>query len=168
MTQTRIRRMSNPVVVIGFILLIPSVVFTLIFGGCTILGSIGTGGAAVEAAEEVSTLHENAVRILTDIGYNTEEAETILTTESHLFGVTDTSKYSEAQLEAVTKALELESESTAIAAGAGLGTAAAGFGAFIGVVLTIGSFVSGLLGWILIMKKNVLKCGSCSAIVDAA
>ena len=32
----------------------------------------------------------------------------------------------------------------------------------------IGAFVSGLLGWLLIMKKKVLSCTHCSAIVPAS
>lgn len=168
MTQAKISRMSNPVVVIGYILLIPSVLFVLLFGGCTVLGSIGTGGAVAEAAEEVASLHDEAVMMLTDVGYSKDEAGTILATESYAYGVLDDSEYTEIQAAAVTSALAKESESSAIAVGAGLGTVASGFGAIIGIILTIGAFVSGLVGWILIMKKKVLKCGSCSAIVDAA
>lgn len=33
--------------------------------------------------------------------------------------------------------------------------------------LIIGLFVSSLIGWLLIMKKKVLKCGNCSATVSA-
>lgn len=36
------------------------------------------------------------------------------------------------------------------------------------VVLGIGSFVSGLLGWLLVMKKRVLQCSVCGATVSAA
>lgn len=172
MTQTKISRMSTPVIVIGYILLIPSVLFVLLFGGCTILGSIGSGSAVAQAAEEVTMLHDEAVVILTDVGYSDGEAETILANESDvygdIYGVVDDSKYTEVQSNAITSALAKESESMMTAAGAGIGTAAAGFGAIIGIILTIGAFVSGLVGWLLIMKKKVLKCGSCSAIVDAA
>jgi len=36
------------------------------------------------------------------------------------------------------------------------------------IFLGISSFVSGLLGWLLIMKKRVLKCSVCGAIVNAS
>ena len=38
----------------------------------------------------------------------------------------------------------------------------------ISVFVIICSFVGGLLGWLLTMKKKVLKCNSCGAVVDAS
>jgi hypothetical protein len=35
-------------------------------------------------------------------------------------------------------------------------------------VLMILAFVSGLLGWLLVMKKRVLQCGLCGAVVNAS
>lgn len=43
-----------------------------------------------------------------------------------------------------------------------------GIGGFFGVMLTIGSFVMGLLGWLLIMKKKALQCSSCQAVFAAS
>jgi hypothetical protein len=36
------------------------------------------------------------------------------------------------------------------------------------LVLMILAFVSGLLGWLLVMKKRVLQCGLCGAVVNAS
>ncbi len=36
------------------------------------------------------------------------------------------------------------------------------------IVLVIASFVGGLLGWLLVMKKRVLRCSVCSATVRAS
>lgn len=48
-------------------------------------------------------------------------------------------------------------------AGAAIGAAMGlGMAAFIGV----GSLISGLIGWLLIMKKKVFKCASCGFILD--
>lgn len=47
---------------------------------------------------------------------------------------------------------------------AATGIFAGGFGLF----LALGAFVSGLFGWILVMKKKILKCESCGAVVNAA
>ena len=41
---------------------------------------------------------------------------------------------------------------------------AGGFIIFIGVAF----FVSGLLGWLLVMKKQILQCNVCGAVVNAA
>jgi len=35
-------------------------------------------------------------------------------------------------------------------------------------LLAVSGFVSGLLGWLLLMKKKVLSCGHCAAIVPAS
>jgi hypothetical protein len=63
-----------------------------------------------------------------------------------------------------------------IVAGAGSGgshpTNAAATGAAIaggvGVFLIIASLVGGLLGWLLVMKKTVLKCDRCGATITAS
>jgi hypothetical protein len=35
-------------------------------------------------------------------------------------------------------------------------------------LLGISSFVAGLLGWLLIMKKRILKCSVCGAVINAS
>ena len=52
------------------------------------------------------------------------------------------------------------------------GTNAAATGAAIvggfGVFLIIASLVGGLLGWLLVMRKTVLQCDRCGAVVAAS
>lgn len=36
------------------------------------------------------------------------------------------------------------------------------------VILGVTSFVSGLLGWLLVMKKHVLQCSVCKAVTNAS
>lgn len=36
------------------------------------------------------------------------------------------------------------------------------------VIIGISSFVGGLLGWLLVMKKRVLQCSVCGAVVNAS
>ncbi|MGH9583086.1 MAG: hypothetical protein ACRD4O_09150 [Bryobacteraceae bacterium] len=36
------------------------------------------------------------------------------------------------------------------------------------IVLGIGSFVGGLLGWLLVMRKRVLQCSLCRAVINAS
>ena len=50
---------------------------------------------------------------------------------------------------------------TAYQAGVAIGV---GFAIFCGVA----SFVGGLIGWLLVMKKRVLQCSVCGAIVNAS
>jgi hypothetical protein len=52
--------------------------------------------------------------------------------------------------------------------GSSLATALAGSGSIAIVLIGIGCFVGGLLGWLLVMKKHVLLCDNCGAVVDAA
>lgn len=45
---------------------------------------------------------------------------------------------------------------------------AAGLGVIALVVIGVFCFVSGLVGWLLVMKKNVLQCDICGAVVNAS
>jgi hypothetical protein len=36
------------------------------------------------------------------------------------------------------------------------------------IAIGIGSFVGGLLGWLLVMRKRVLKCNTCGAVINAS
>jgi hypothetical protein len=48
------------------------------------------------------------------------------------------------------------------------GMAVAGFAELLEIGFGIASLVGGLLGWLLIMKKNVLQCHHCGAVVAAS
>jgi hypothetical protein len=52
--------------------------------------------------------------------------------------------------------------------GSALAAAFAGIGTIALVYIGICSFVFGLVGWLLVMKKHVLQCDNCGAVVDAA
>ena len=45
---------------------------------------------------------------------------------------------------------------------------ATGLAGGIFIILGIASFVGGLLGWLLVMKKKVLLCNSCGAAINAS
>ena len=55
-------------------------------------------------------------------------------------------------------------DSAAVAAGGFF----AAFSAVSGACLFIAFFISGLLGWLLCMKKSVLRCNLCGMTIDAA
>ena len=67
-----------------------------------------------------------------------------------------------AQKEAVDKAV---SSVTAVQTAAGAATV---IGGGIGIFLAVIFFIGGLLGWLLVMKKKVLYCTNCSAVVPAS
>lgn len=48
------------------------------------------------------------------------------------------------------------------------GTAATGIIGGFAILFGVGSFVGGLVGWLLVMKKSVLECGVCKAVVNAS
>lgn len=154
MNPAKIHRMSGPVVAIGYLLLIPSILAILISGGCALL-SLGAGASVASSglpAQTVKRLQEEGVppHIIEKLEKSeplTEEDRQSLT-PSQLGSVTGT------QL----------GVGGARAAGAVGGALGAAFFAFTG----IGAFVSGLLGWLLVMKKKVLKCAGCGAVVDAS
>lgn len=56
----------------------------------------------------------------------------------------------------------------AVAHGSTFGTAIAGSSFLVFVYIGVTCFIFGLVGWLLIMKKHVLQCIYCGAVVDAA
>jgi hypothetical protein len=58
----------------------------------------------------------------------------------------------------------------AIAASRPLGivVGAPGFIATLAIIIGVPSFVGGLLGWLLVMKKRVLQCSVCGAVISAS
>jgi hypothetical protein len=48
----------------------------------------------------------------------------------------------------------------------GSGTTSAGVSEGVFLLLGVAAFVSGVIGWLLIMKKQILVCSVCSAVVE--
>jgi hypothetical protein len=156
MTRKRVFRMSGPAVVIGFILLIPSII-GICFGGLTMLLTVvGSAAAPSGIDSEVQKVKTRLISlqvpsdIVTDVGTGKHVEENRLT------------PLTDRQRSAV-----LESELKISAAKAAPGLAACCGGGF-SVVIMIASFVGGLLGWLLIMRKTVLQCFRCGAVVAAS
>lgn len=129
MSRKRLYRMSDVVVVIGYILLFPSLlgmVITMALTGFLMIAPI-VGGAAAKSPESVSS-----------DGPSLPGAPIVRRSAS-------------------------ERPETAAA-----GVVAAVFAAVSGVAMFIMCFVSGLVGWLLIMKKTVLWCNLCGMTIDAA
>lgn len=146
-------RMSGPVVVIGFLLLVPSIL-GMLFG---ILIMFATGGVA----DESKTGLETRVREeLQTAGISGQIAEKVVSgkhiTESDRASLT------------TEQSVALNDAKLTYGAGkvgAGAGTFLAGG---LAVAIVIFSLIGGLIGWLLVMRKKVLQCGSCRAIVAAS
>lgn len=146
-------RLSGPAVVIGYIFLIPSVIGILI--GVFML--FGTGAATSKTAVSL----EAEVR---------EQLNKASIPHGIIETVIDNETVSEAQKSQLTadQITVLDDASLTYSTGmvgAGAGTLlAGGFSIF----MIISSFVGGLIGWLLVMKKKVLKCSTCGAVVSAS
>ena len=146
-------RMSGPVVVIGYILLIPSVIGILISG----LLVFGSGTAAKGMADDAEAAERRELRAanLPEGIIDKAVAGTPLSPQER----TSLTQEQQAKIDAAPVSI------SARKAGAGIGGVMAGG---LSVCLGVSCFVSGLLWWALIMKKRVLQCHRCGAVVAAS
>ncbi len=145
--------MSGPVVAIGFILLIPSILGMLF--GFLMLFATGVASSQTSASGEREIRARLVAKqipepIISEVatGKTVSDAELVSLTYEQRAAVHD------AQLSASAQKV-----------GAGAGTViAGGFSLFVIIM----SFIGGLLGWLLIMRKRVLQCPLCGAVVPAS
>lgn len=146
-------RMSVPVVIIGYIFLIPSLL-GILFG---VLMMSVTGNVASETSIEI----ENEVREqMQSVGLSEEVVERVIAREP--LSEDQNSLLTDQQARVIADA---KLSYSAGQVGAGAGTALAGG---FSILVIMFSFVSGLVGWLLIMKKKVLECERCNAVVAAS
>lgn len=146
-------RMSGPVVVIRYILLIPSVVGMLIgVLGLFLTGSAGTLTSGRIEQEARKQLEAKAIpeQIITKV------------ISSKPVSDADTASLTPEQKSAI-EATRLLVSSAKVGAGAGAVLAGGFF-----IVLIVMFFVGGLIGWLLVMRKKVLQCTDCGAVVAAS
>lgn len=146
--------MSGPSVVIGYVLLIPSllgIAFSIVFFIMSMASAASVAQEKLSAAT-LQRLHDANV-----------PAEIVAELEA---GKTP-SEAAKAQLTsdqaAAVSAAERELGARAGAVGC-LGACGTGMAATIAIL----SFIGGLLGWLLVMKKRVLVCSACSAVTSAS
>ncbi|MGA2219226.1 MAG: hypothetical protein ABSG51_14120 [Terracidiphilus sp.] len=181
--------MSGPVVAIGIILLIPSVLGILSCAAMLLLFNTSVGVALGVNANSSGHPYQSAE----DAKFRKSCKEGFIEANSRLPGVSAPqfcecalSVYKETgSIEGASRAcadkgldgtLEQPSEDvdafyysqTSIPTKAGLITAMSIFGNafFLGWGITF--FVSGLLGWLLVMRKRILQCNVCGAVVNAS
>jgi hypothetical protein len=149
-------RMSAPVVVIGFIVLIPSILgicaSVLILLGVTVAGGSASNRVRNQA---VTSMRNNSVPepiISAVLAGQDQEVDRLM----------DNDETPEVQRSWVRDAQE-KIRGTNATAGIGI-LVGGGFAGALGIA----SFVGGLLGFLLVMRKRVLQCSFCGAVVNAS
>lgn len=153
LTRTKRYRMSGTVVTIGYILLIPSIlgiVTSLLFVALPIVGVGATAGQ----------MRQQSRQALVDAGIPDPIVEKVLNGEQLV--ADERTSLTEQQARVV---LDVQTGQAAAAVGACCGVGLLGLGGIFGAIV---SFVGGLLGWLLVMKKRVLECATCGAVFPAS
>ena len=146
-------RMSTPVVVIGYLLLVPSIL-GILFGGVMLFTTLAAGGTTVESNYKKVRNQLEAQAVPEGIIQEILSGKTISVAEKS--GLTP-------RQQLAVKYAGAEVSGGAIGTGAGVVVGGAfSFG------IMIFSFIFGLLGWLLVMKKKVLQCTHCQAVVAAS
>lgn len=148
--KKRVYRMSGIVVFIGYILCIPSI-FGMLFGVLFLYAS--------SKQNSVDFINERMRHDLMGANIPSQIIENAMT--GNPIKESDIAKLSDKQKNTLDLAVNTRN-SREIGAKAGKGIAAAG-----SIFIMVFSLVGGLLGYLLIMKKTVLKCSNCGATVNA-
>jgi hypothetical protein len=151
----KVHRMTGPAVTIGYILLVPSILGILFSIGFFLVTMAGAASVVNQEKLTPATV-QNLRNLQVPTGMISE-----LQKGEHA-SVEAKRGLSAEQANAVSTA---ESEADAhMAAGGCFGACGTGMAAIMAVV----SFVGGLIGWLLVMKKQVLVCSACSAVTNAS
>ena len=145
--------MSGPVVVIGFILLVPSFLGMLL----GILMLFLTGAASTQTS--ISSERDIRARLVAQDIPEPIISEVIA---GKTVGNAELMSLNSRQQSAIHAA---QLSASAQKVGAGAATVIAG-GLCLFVILA--SFLGGLIGWLLVMRKRVLQCARCGAVVPAS
>ena len=154
MARKRVHRMSAPVVVIGYILLVPSFVGIAGSVGIFVLSLLAAGDVPSPSSATVADLRAKGVprEIISELS----RGEIPSAKSKEGLSLEQRGAISKAQLEIVDKQRRTNAVSII------------GCGTTLAAMLGIASLVGGLLGWLLIMKRTILQCDRCAAIVAAA
>lgn len=153
----KVRKFSPPLVVIGWLLLVPSFL-GVSCGGMTLLATAGAAAGSAQDLEREYADSLSTIEGLSDQQVQTIAAKGVRPDRPQLTAL----GLNSSQADAVIRAHGLRSAGQA---GAAVGTGLVGsFGIF--VVAT--SFIGGVFGWLLLLKKKVISCRSCSGIHSEA
>ena len=160
----KIYRLSGPSVAIGYILLIPSI---LGIGASVVLLVLATMHIfqTDQVTQEFSLAEQSCVRGLGSSLSLPQRQEICECADSN--GPRGSADFSQESIESCaisTRSDFLPPQEEY----ASLRPSAIIFGSSFAITIGVISFVSGLLGWLLIMKKRVLQCYACGAIVNTS
>lgn len=146
--RRRVYRMSIPVVVIGWLIVTPSIIAMVIFG----LAIFGVGASVVTQAPRD---HRNVMNPMVSAGVHGDVISAVLAHQptDAPFEVGGLSEKHKAAVMEAFAALEHNRQIDNNRKTDATTTAVAGVGA---TCMFVGSMVSGLLGWLLVMKKRIL------------
>lgn len=184
-------RMSRPVVLIGYLLLIPSVVGMASGAGVLLYVNWLSFNATYQARTQGGVINEAQRQIgmakaeMQGAGVPEEIVDTIIypgsrgvptgdDLESELREFPNLSPTQRDIIRYAAKKSDESEKAWADAADAPPNKSAEnievlGFiGSGLALIVAISSFVGGLLGWLLVMKKKVLQCSVCGAVVNAS
>jgi hypothetical protein len=148
-----VHRMSSIVVLIGYIMVIPSVL-GMAFGLFCLIVSLSA------TSDTTSGIRDKAKGEMTKAGVPSNIIQMVM--DGKIVQDADKRGLTQGQLVAIESA---RIDLSAGMAGAGIGGAmASGFSIFI----IISSLIGGLLGYLLIMKKEILKCTNCGVVMAAS
>lgn len=161
MVQDRIYRMSGCLVAIGYFLVIPGMLMMLGGIGFTFLGM---GAGATATTETFDKIKKEVIADFNKAGVSPQVIDEYQRTNR--VSQTTINSLSPTEKEKVNRVLMSDS---ARKAGAAIGTAGA---AVCGGAFTMMTFLIGLpsfiIGFLLILKRNVWRCPSCEYIFDRA
>lgn len=156
LTLRKTFRLSGPAVVIGYIFLIPSILGMLL-GTLFLVGSCGAAAKAPANSEsDLQEIREKMEQAGLPEAMITKVLDGEFVGESERAGLSDDQR--KALLQGSGEILGPK-----IAKGAGVFVAGG-----VSIFIIFVSFAGGLVGWLLTMKKRVLKCGNCGATVSAS
>jgi hypothetical protein len=150
--------MSIPVVVIGYILLVPSILGIIASFAITVMMIVGTASATTKATALATPQNQAALEAT---GVSKDTASAVLADRL----------LSKEQIEALTPeqadAVSVVQRSPAAMMSRGV-LCCGSLGVVGGISSMIASFVGGLIGWILVMKQTVLRCQRCGVSLPAS
>jgi len=152
----KVYRMSIPVVIIGWLFLLPGFLGMMV--GCSMM--VGAGKVASDVSN-TNGGNETEIRNKLSAG---GVPENII---ADVLAMKSADKIDMTGLDDKKKTL-VRTSVTEYTIGKGGQVVAAAAGGIFSVVIIVFSFCSGLLGWLLTMKKKVLKCNACEAVIAAS
>jgi len=150
--NVKVHRMSGPAVVIGYLLLVPSLLGILLCLGFIVASWVGAFASHGLPPYTLQGLKE--AKVPAELQHKLREGDPV--TETEMARLTSHQKR---EVELANRELEAPQLEYGFFAACGTGVA------LVGALL---SFLGGLLGWLLVMKKRVLMCNFCRTTLDAS